>query len=179
MPYIHFLDSFQFEDTAAADNCPEVISGTILLRSDEYGYCLLLPEEYLVDDSLTSEGGGAETAVYRGSPLDAAHARLFITIDDAQGQTLEAITLAREAEIEGALPGFDLAWAAGPVLDGALTNELAQVPGQDLSRQMLLLHDGRLYTLVFIPDDPDLGQAYAEMQLLYETMIESFRFSQR
>ena len=178
-------ESWQFTAIApdapllAGPECPAAEAGTLLFSNAEDGYCLLLPEGYEVDDSLTSSGGGAETAVYVGSPLDAARARSFITVDDAADQSLEEITLAHEAEIESALPGSDVSWTFGIMLDGEPANEFAQVPGQDLSRQVLLVHNGRLYTLTFIPDDPDAGEAYAEMQLLYETMIESFHFLQR
>ncbi len=60
------------------------------------------------------------------------------------------------------------------MLDGEPANQFDQVPGQDLSRQVLMVHNGRLYTLTFIPDDPDAGAAYDEMQLLYDTVMDSF-----
>jgi len=173
--------SFQFIDVEpgapllAGPECPEAAAGTILFTNAEDGFCLLLPDDYAVDDSLTAEGGGAETAVYVDSPLDVAHARLFITVQDAGGRTLDEISADKKAEIETALPGFEVMWSFGYMLDGVPANQFDQVPGQDLSRQVVLVHDGRVFTLTFIPDDPS-ADAYAEMQTLYDLVLDSFSF---
>ncbi|MCL4267033.1 MAG: hypothetical protein KJ069_27890 [Anaerolineae bacterium] len=55
-------------------------------------------------------------------------------------------------------------------------NQFDQVPGQDLSRQVVLVRDGRFYTLTFIPDDPEAGEVYAEMQTVYDMVLDSFNF---
>ena len=146
-----------------------------LFTNAEDGYCLLLPVGYVADDSLTTEGGGTETSVYVGSPLDVAHARLFITVEDAGGRSLEEVTAEKVSEFETALPGSDVIWSFGYMLDGVLANQFEQVPGQDLSRQVVLVRDGRLYTLTFIPDDP-AADAYVEMQTLYDLVLDSFSF---
>lgn len=179
--YRTITDSFQFtgiEPVApllAGPECPEASAGTTLFTNAEDGFCLLLPDGYAVDDSITSNDGGGETAVYVDSLQDTAHARLFITVDDANGRSLEEITAEKEAEITGIL-GTAATWSFGYMLDGVPANQFDQVPGQDLSRQVVLVHNGRLYTLTFIPDDPALGAAYAEMQTLYETVMDSFSF---
>jgi hypothetical protein len=148
----------------------------MLFTNVEDGFCLLLPDGYAVDGSLTAESGGGETAVYVDSPQDAAHARLFITVEDAGRRSLDEITMATEAEVEEAVPGYDLIWSFGYMLDGVPANQFDQVPGQDLSRVLLLVHNGRLYTLTFIPDDPAAGDAFVEMQALYDTVVDSFSF---
>jgi hypothetical protein len=61
------------------------------------------------------------------------------------------------------------------MLDGVWANQFEQVPMQDLSRQVVLVRDGRLYTLTFIPDDP-AADAYVEMQALYDLVLDSFSF---
>lgn len=157
----------------AGPECPEAPTGTTLFTNVEDGYCLLLPDGYAVDDSLTSNEGGGETAVYIDSLMNSSHARLFITVDDAQGRTLEEITAAKEAEIAEVM-GAPAMWSFGYMLDGVPSNQFDQVPGQDLSRQVVLVKDGRLITLTFIPDEPAAGDAYAEMQTLYETVMDSF-----
>ena len=173
--------SFQFIGTEpeapllAGPECPEATTGTILFTNAEDGFCMLLPDGYEVDDSLTAEGGGAETAVYMDSLQDVVHARLFITVEDASGRSLDEITADKEAEIETALPGFDVMWSFGYMLDGVPANQFDQVPGQDLSRQAVLVSDGRFYTLTFVPDDP-AADAYVEMQALYDLVLDSFSF---
>ncbi len=173
-------DSFQFigiEPEApllAGPECPEAAVGTTLFTNAEDGFCLLLPDGYAVDDSLTTENGGGETAVYVDSLMDSAHPRLFITVEDANGRTLEEVTTDKAAEIE-AIVGANPMWTFGLMLDGVPANQFDQVPGQDLSRQVVLVRNGRLYTLTFIPDDP-AADAYAEMQTLYDTVMDSFSF---
>lgn len=159
----------------AGPECPEAPTGTTLFTNAEDGYCLLLPDGYAVDDSLTSNDGGGETAVYVDSLQDTAHARLFITVDDAGSRSLEEITAEKEAEI-AQMMGTPAVWAFGYMLDGVPANQFDQVPGQDLSRQVVLVRNGRLITLTFIPDEPAVGDAYAEMETLYNTVMDSFSF---
>lgn len=178
--YQMMTETFQFigiEPEApllAGPECPEAVVGTTLFTNAEDGFCLLLPDGYAVDDSLTTDNGGAETAVYVDSLMDSAHARLFITVEDANGRSLNDITTDKAAEIE-TMMGTSPMWTFGPMLDGVPANQFDQVPGQDLSRQVVMVHDGRLVTLTFIPDDPDAA-AYAEMQILYDTVLDSFSF---
>jgi hypothetical protein len=154
---------------------PEAPSGTTLFTNAEDGFCLLLPDGYAVDDSLTSNDGGGETAVYVDSLQDTAHARLFITVDDAGSRTLDDVTTEKAAEIE-TIMGEASMWSFGYMLDGVPANQFDQVPGQDFSRQVVLVHNGRLVTLSFIPDDPAAGDTYTEMEILYDTVMDSFSF---
>lgn len=147
-----------------------------LFTSPDGGFCVLLPEGYAVNDSLITANGGTETAVFMDSLLDTSHARLFITVEDANGRSLDEITQARKAEIESAMPSFDAMGSFGHMLDGIPANQFEQLPGQDLSRQVLMVRDGRVYTLTFIPDDTAAGNAYTEMQALYDTVMDSFSF---
>lgn len=160
----------------AGPECPEERAETLLYTDKQDGFCLLVPEGYTVDDSLAADSGDTETAVFRDSLQDVSHARLFITVEDSNGRSLDEITFAREAEIEIALPGVDVSWSFGYMLDGVPANQFDQLPGQDLSREVILVRDGRVYTLSFIPDDPDAGEAYVEMQALYELAMDSFSF---
>jgi hypothetical protein len=66
-------------------------------------------------------------------------------------------------------------WSFGYMLDGIAANQFDQVPGQDLSRQVMMVNGGRLYTLTFTLDDPQ-ANAYADMQILYDTVMDSFSF---
>ena len=179
--YQMITSSFQFigiEPEApllAGPECPEAPVGTTLFTNADDGYCLLLPDGYAVDDSLTSNNGGGETAVYVDSLMDSSHARLFITVDAANGRTLEEITNEKLAEIETIL-GSSPVWSFGLMLDGVPANQFDQVPGQDFSRQVVLVHNDRLITLTFIPDEPAAGDAYTEMETMFTTVLDSFSF---
>jgi hypothetical protein len=71
---------------------------------------------------------------------------------------------------------FEVMFSFGYMLDGAPANQFDQLPGQDLNRQVVLVHNDRFYTLTFVPDDPSMGDVYAEMETLYEMVMDSFSF---
>ena len=97
-------------------------------------------------------------------------------VEDAGGRSLDEFTTAKEAELGEAIPGYDVIRSFGYMLDGVPANQFDKVPGQDLSRVLVMVHNDRLFTLNFIPDDPGAGDAYDEMQALYDVVIESFSF---
>ncbi len=156
----------------AGPECPEVAENTTIYTNETVGYCLLLPAGYTI---LQSNPEATEIAFYVDSIQDVTHAKMFISVTDANGRTLEDVTTEKVKEIEDIL-GESPMWSFGYMLDGVFANQFDQVPGQDLSRQVLLVHDGRLYTLTFVPDEAAVGDAYAEMQILYDMVMESFSF---
>jgi len=50
------------------------------------------------------------------------------------------------------------------------------MPGQEISRQVIVVHDSRLFVLTFTPADAGAGEVYTQMESLYTTVIDSFRF---
>ena len=125
---------------------------------------------------ISLDSGENEIAFSVNTPQDVNHARLFIKVTAAGSQTLESATAAHRAELEAALPGREIFQSFGYMLDGVTANQFEQVPGQDLSRQVIAVRDGRLYMLTFVPDNPEAGTAYDEMQTLYEMVMDSFSF---
>ena len=73
---------------------------------------------------------------------------MFISVSDANGRNyLEDVTMEKTAEIEAVL-GEAPMWSFGYMLDGVPANQVDQVPGQDFSRQVVLIHNNHLYTLI-------------------------------
>ena len=62
------------------------------------------------------------------------------------------------------------------VIDGQQAYILGRMPGQDLNRQVFIVYKGLLYHLTFLPDDPQTGAAYQQMETLYAAVINSLRF---
>lgn len=179
--YSAVTDSLQFigvepgAPLLAGPECPAPAENTTIYTNEVAGYCLLVPADFTVQETAT-DAANNQIVFYVDSLQDVTHARLFITAVDAAGQSLDDVTAAKEAELEAALPGTDVVWTFGYMLDGIPSNQFDQVPGQDLSRQVVMVHNGRVYTLTFIPDDPDAGDAYANMQALYDMVMDSFSF---
>jgi hypothetical protein len=62
------------------------------------------------------------------------------------------------------------------VVDGQQAYILERVAEQDLTRQVFIVYQGFLYHLTFMPDDPQLGEAYQQMEILYAAVLDSLRF---
>jgi hypothetical protein len=174
--YQMVTDSFQFIDVEAGapllagPECPEVPAGRILFTNDQDGFCLLVPGEY------AAQTGDGQTTFYVDSLMNVNKPRLFINVEAADGRTLDDVTTAIREEFAATMPGSEVMWSFGYMLDGVPANQFEQMPGQDLSRQLVMVHGGRFYTLTFVPDDPEAGDAYSEMQALYDLVIGSFSF---
>jgi hypothetical protein len=175
--YQMMVESFRFiaiepeADLVAGPECPAASEGLVLYTNTEDGFCLLLPEKYMVDDTLTTDSG-TETAVFVESLMNTAEPKLFITVQPANGRSLEDVTSEKQAEFAD----FEVVFSFGYMLDGVPANQFDQLPGQDLNRQVVLVHNDRFYTLTFVPDDPSMGDVYTEMQTLYDTVMDSFSF---
>ena len=175
--YQTITESFRFiavePDAAlvAGPECPTAGAGQLLYTNAEDGFCLLLPEKYMVDDTLTTEMG-TETAVFVESLMNTAAPKLFITVEPANGRTLEEVTTTRQEEFAD----FGVMFSFGYMLDGVPANQFDQLPGQDLNRQVVLVHNDQFYSLTFVPDDPEMVAVYAEMQALYDLVLDSFSF---
>jgi len=159
----------------AGPECPELVENAMLYTNEVAGYCLLLPANYHLLE-INPATGENEMAFYVDTIQDVNHARLFIKVTDANGRSLEEVTAAHKAEIDDTLPGSDVLWSFGYMLDGVAANQFDQVPGQDLSRHVVMVRDGRQYLLSFVPDDPGAGEAYEEMETIYRWVMDSFSF---
>jgi hypothetical protein len=90
---------------------------------------------------------------------------------DAAGATAGSVADRIVRDFEGFTLERSAATVAGEpavVLDG--------VPGQDINRRVIFVHDGLLYELTFAPADPAQGDAYGQMEALYDLVVKSFRF---
>ena len=88
--------------------------------------------------------------LYAGSLQDVSHPKLFIQVADARGRTAEQVADAVVAEATDGLPGFEIDRPFGVTIGYEPAALLDGVPGQDLSRQVIVVHDGRAYKLVFV-----------------------------
>jgi hypothetical protein len=66
------------------------------------------------------------------------------------------------------MPGFD-SRRSTIAIAGQKAVVLDNVPGQDLMRRVLFVHDGRLFDLTFSPAD------HADMEAFYQTVVNDFQ----
>lgn len=152
------------------DACPEPTADQTWVRNEAAGYCFLIPDGY---EAVTFE----ETygvVVYAPATTPGHRERLLIEVQDALGRSLEQVTeqVLADTTIPGMAPEIDETRTVG----SAAATVIGKLPGQDLNRRLLTVHNGRVYQLMFVPDDPDMAQAYAEMETLFALVTDSFTF---
>jgi WD40 repeat protein len=143
-----------------------VTAGTQLLRNEQMGYCLLYP-----DDLFRLDPYPAEACLVPELPAMACHSNVAqIEVSDAAGRSASQVADERIAQM-----GFSTE-RSSLTIAGEQAVVLANVPGQASMRQVLLVHNDRLYTLSFVLPDPEDPSAVGRFERLYTTAISSFTF---
>lgn len=149
--------------------------------SDEAGYCFVYPADYcwlpgqdaLTNTFVSMASVDAETNRCPDEPL-ILHGEVVwvgVNVSPANGQSLED---AAAVVIEG-LEDFGLELSE-VIVGGETAVQINNMPGQDISRELLILHNDQLYRLTFVPASADYGDRYTEMEALYTQLIDSFEF---
>ncbi len=140
---------------------------TQLLINFAQGYCLQYPIGY--DIAFQSE---IEIMLVKRSVLNPEDPKLIINVEPADGRTVEQV--ADQLVADYSVPGLEVKRVSLEIgqeqaimLDG--------LTGEDINRQVVVLHNDRLYHLTFIPmqGSPDVN---AQAQALFNTVIQSFNF---
>jgi len=153
-----------------SDGCPLPTADSQLLRNDPAGYCLLLPVDF--EATISEETNGAVVAAPATTP--GHRERLFINVEEALGRSLQQT--AEQVLTDNLIPGLEYELSPDAQLGGGPAFVIGKMPGQDLIRRVIALHDGRVYTLVFVPDDGAQQPANAEMETLYAIVMATFTF---
>jgi NAD(P)-dependent dehydrogenase (short-subunit alcohol dehydrogenase family) len=151
---------------APAAVCPEPAAGTELLKVEEHGYCLLYPIGYSIE-----RPNPEETVLVVGSLLDVSNPRVYIKVNNADGRTVEQAADAVVADF----PGFEIVRSSAAI-GGQAAIVLDGVPGQDMSRQIVVVRNDRLYRLTFVPASEDAGEVYTRMEQFYQIVLDSMSF---
>ena len=138
-----------------------------LLTNEKHGYSLLYPTGY--DVQYPNEQAAV---IFVGSLLNVEHPRAYIEVQRAAGRTVEQVADELAAEFP---VGFDVK-RSSVMIDGEKAVVLDNVPGQDMNRLVIVVHNDRLYKLTFAPVGEEYGEVYARTEDLYATIIGSFGF---
>ena len=163
--------------------CPNPTPGTKLLTNAEVGYCLLSPAEYSTTEPQTVE---VDPAVVQGgtiwqqniiiNPISApgdipGDAWLYIEVKDAAGKP--AAQMVDEA-VTSLGDGFNISTSEVEV-NGEQAIVVDGLPGQDSNRQVFIVHNGRLYNLIFMPWFPNPAEP-TPLENLYTMVMDTFHF---
>jgi hypothetical protein len=53
---------------------------------------------------------------------------------------------------------------------------LDNLPGQEIGRQAIVVHNDQIYTFTFVPAGPAGSDPVRQTEQLYKTVVDSFRF---
>lgn len=148
--------------SGAAVACDDPAAGAQAYSSAEYRFCLLTPAGYSVVETVP----GNFSLVAGGNIMDHISPRVGIEVSATGDRTLAGI--AGQMMEDYAPVGTDVTAQASTV-DGAEAVLLDNLPGQDLNRRVVVVHNGFVYSLMFMPLNP-------EAEPFYQSVLESLRF---
>ncbi len=166
------LESFTFmpvsETVTAEDECVVAKSEQQAITSEAFGFCVLLPADFSYE-----EPSATNANLFIGSMMAVEHPKLMIEVTDAGGQTAAEAADALVAEFP-AVMGIQRTF--GDTLGYEVAERLDGVPGQDLGRVLLAVHNDKLYRLTFVPADPAQSEVYAQMEEMFNMVLQTWRF---
>lgn len=148
--------------------CIRDTEDTRLLIQGTQGYCLQYPAEY--DLALPSE---SEIMLIKRSMVNVTEPRAHIIVQPAAGKTVEQV--ADQLVADYSVPGLEITRTA-LTIDGEQAVVLDGLGGQDVNRQLVVIHEGTLYHLSFLPMDKSQVETYSQAQALFDTVIRTFNF---
>jgi len=157
------LDS---SEEMSASDCAQPGPGTSQLIDTALGVCFLYPNNYEV--AWTEDGG---LSLYVDSVLNTEAPLATIQFHSIDGRTIQEIIPEYPSNEELAamsLLTIDLGGVRATVLDN--------LPGQDIHRHVIALHNGRLIDIMIARIGPDYGDVGEQAEALYKMITDSFLF---
>jgi hypothetical protein len=136
--------------------------------SQDFGFTLNYPNGYEAQEYYLHE-----IAFLAPLGTQGHRERAFMNVELAGDQTAE--WYANQVEEENANLG-SIITSSTMDIDSQPAQILGRLPGQDLNRQVFIVYKGILYHLTFMPDDPQAGDSYQQMETLYAVIVNSLRF---
>lgn len=154
--------------TDMESRCPTPTSDTKLLTNAEEGYCLLYPAEAVSNSNMPGWVVINPISAPGDIPGDAW---VYVQVQDAAGKTAAQVV---DEQIAALGEGFNISTSEVAV-DGEQAVVVDGLPGQDSNRQVFVVHNERLYNLVFMPWFPSAAEP-TPLEHLYATVMDTFHF---
>jgi len=155
-------------DQAVTSKCSRSSEEVRLLINSVHGYCLQYPAEYDVFYPNESEIKLVKHSVLNVSEPSVSimvHPADGLTVDQAVDQFLAVYTFPESGLVRESL-----------TIDGEAAVMLDGMPGQEINRQVFVIHNDYLDHLTFMPMDKNQSEVYAQSETLYRTVVQSFNF---
>lgn len=152
-----------------AVKCVRESDATRLLMNGVQGYCLQYPAEY--DLAIPNE---SQIMLIKSSMVNVSEPSAHITVRPSEGKTVEQV--ADQLEADYAVPGLEVT-RTSITIDEETAIVVDGLTGQDVNRQVVVVHGDRLYQLSFMPMDNTQEEVYQVAEQLYEIVVRSFNFN--
>lgn len=139
--------------------------------NQDFGFSLHYPEGYEVQRTSNHQFTFSASSVSQATPDERGLARLEVERNLDQDAGWYANQMIQEAASLGIQYPSSVR-----VVNGQQAYILERVAEQDLTRKVFIVYQGFLYHLTFMPDDPQAGEAYQQMEALYAVVMDSLRF---
>lgn len=147
------------------------LGGAQSYTNQAHGFRFFLPQSAEVQE--TGEDTVLILAPGAGHPGE-GRAAAFIEVGPAGGRSVEEVVEQVKADLG---PGFEIPPGTAMGLDKAMAIVLYGLPGQDSNRQLFVVYNDLLYHITFVPDNPQVGAAYQDMEDLYAMIVNTFHFT--
>ena len=150
------------------------LGGIQFYQNEPLGFSVYAPKDYQLPAPDTENG--LFLAPGQGHP-DEDRAAGFFSVEPANGRTAEQVAtqLAEKTKTEMG-SGYTGAEVTALEIDGEPAFSVGGLPGQDINRQVFIVHNDRLYTLMFVPDSPRAA-AYLQMEDIYAMLVNTWHFT--
>ena len=146
------------------------LGGIQLYHNDTHGFSMYLPQDAQVNEPTSNY-----VAVVAPQPSSGGHpGGAFITIEPANGRTVEQVVEGVKTELG---EGFNVTVDTAMGIDDAQALVVNGLPGQDVNRQLFMVHNDQVYNIVFAPANLDAGEPYRQMEGLYSMVVNTFHFT--
>ncbi len=149
--------------------------GVTAYRNDALGFSVYLPVGYTVHQASESDISiNAPQVEGAGHPGNAS-----IHVEPANGRTAEDLAQQAYAEGKELLGEGANIYIVTLGMDAAAAHVVFGLPGQDMHRQLFMVHNDRLYHMWFYPDEPQHSPvSYAQMETLYAMITNTFTLTE-
>jgi hypothetical protein len=139
-----------------------------LYVNQTYGYSLYLPKYFEIVEPVV-----LNDVTFVASSKEHDPAVVWFQTEPANGRTAEqAVNYAVES-----LEGDYGVTNRSIMVDGVRGFVAGPMPGQDLTRLVFLVQEDTLYRIMLSPDDPQIPEAYKQMEEAYEMIVKTFKFN--
>lgn len=142
-------------------------------QNDALGFSLFVPKDAQVNQ-------GAENYVAIVAPTGSGgHPGIaMLTVEPANGQTSDQIVQQVIESTKAQMgAGYEVPIPTAMGIDGSLGIAVSGLPGQDVTRQLFIVHNDLLYHIIFSPEDPQAGEPYQQMEDIYAMVVNTFNFT--